>query len=149
MLTVRAKSSDDRSLTETLPIIAKISFPKEISASSFSANKEIKGGDMLGRTETVGLTVTVFSSFDYIRHLFDLWNTPLNVFVVIIAAIIGAIGKDVLTKIWKRQRHPKATTGDQNHPANDNNPPVKNDTNALPRDLGKQSGDSDVSSNNK
>lgn len=78
-------------VTETLPIIAKITFPKLVKYSLGNVTVPVPGPP-LSKPQNSSLTVTMFSPNDYLFNIWNSLNTPLNGAATFIAAIIGILG---------------------------------------------------------
>jgi len=91
------------SITKTLPILASINFstPMPYHTSDINGDNDdnivfIDGSKHIQRTVLSGLSITVFNSWDYILYLLNTWASPLNLFITLIAGIIGLIGGGLL-----------------------------------------------------
>jgi hypothetical protein len=97
-LTIKPKYdlfSGKPSTTITLPILATINFTTSIPYYPFSVDGEsdnaisIESSKHTQQVVRSGLTVTILGTSDYILYILNTWVSPLNVFITLVAGIIG------------------------------------------------------------
>jgi hypothetical protein len=91
------------STTETLPIIAKIGFTERGNVFTFGTNTLNSSSPEIPKPEVLGIAMTSFNLYDYILHILNLLNTPLNVFIALVGFFGAGIGWFIKKYTEKKQ----------------------------------------------
>jgi hypothetical protein len=79
------------SITETIPIIAKISFPQKGNFFIFNTNMMISSPAAVSTTASSGLAITLLNFSDYMIHLLTSLSSPINVLIPLAGLVGGSI----------------------------------------------------------
>jgi hypothetical protein len=93
-LTIKSKwdvAFKSGSITETIPIIAKISFPQKGNFFIFNTNKIISSPAAVSTTASSGLAITLLNFSDYVVHLLTSLSSPINVLIPLAGLVGGSI----------------------------------------------------------
>jgi hypothetical protein len=94
-LTIKGNLStifNSSSITQTLPIFAKISFPKNVVHYGYNSTVPITSESGLNTTQTSSIALTVFNLLDYLINSWNALNTPINGAIAFVSGFIGILG---------------------------------------------------------